>query len=159
MCVTGMISMWSGTDENVPEGWLVCDGSALSQSNYAALYAAIGTNFGANPPTGQFYIPDLRGRFVRGQDPNGTLDPDSANRTDMQDTNTVVGATVGSVQADAFQNHVHPYTIFPAGSGAIASGNYWAQGPANTGTVDPSSYRTSSETRPVNAYLIYIIKD
>lgn len=158
MCVTGMITMWGGTDENIPEGWLLCDGSKVSQSQYAALYAAVGTNFGANPPAGQFYVPDLRGRFVRGQDPMGQFDPDAADRTDMH-SGTKIGPTVGSVQGDAFQNHVHPYTMFPAGSGDIASGSYWAQGSASTGTVDPSAYRTSSETRPSNAYLIYIIKD
>lgn len=76
------------------------DGSKLSQSQYAALYAAIGTNSGANPPAGEFYIPDRRGRFVRGQGPLGQLDPDAAHRTDMQ-TGTTVGPTVGSVQNDA----------------------------------------------------------
>lgn len=159
MIATGMITTWGGTDENIPAGWLLCDGSTLSQSQYAALYSVIGTNFGANPPTGEFYLPDLRGRFVRGQDPQGLVDTDGPNRTDMHTPAQIVGPTVGSLQEDAFQNHVHPYTAFPVGSGNIASGSYWAQGQAETGTVNTSSYRTSSETRPVNAYLIYIIKD
>lgn len=159
MIATGMITTWGGSDENIPEGWLLCDGSNVSQTQYAALYSVVGTNFGANPPAGEFYLPDLRGRFVRGQDPQGRVDPDAANRTDMHTATQITGPTVGSLQADTFQNHVHPYTTFPAVSGNIASGSYWAQGPANTGTVDASSYRTGTETRPVNAYLIYIIKD
>lgn len=158
MCVTGMITMWSGTNENIPAGWLLCDGSKVSQTEYAALYATIGTNFGAEPPTGQFYLPDLRGRFVRGQDPTGKVDPDATSRTDMQNGSTT-GATVGSVQGDAFQNHVHMYTLFPVAGGGIAGGTHWGSGPASTAPADPTAYRVSTETRPANAYLIFIIKD
>lgn len=157
MCTTGMIMMWGGSASDIPAGWLPCDGRLLSQTQYAELYAAIGTSFGAQPPAGQFYIPDLRGRFVRGQDAGASRDPDEASRTDMQNPNLTAGGSVGSVQADAFQNHVHPYMAFPATRGNIASGSYWAQGQENTSTVDPTAYRTSSETRPVNVYLIYII--
>src|ERR1043165_4026287 len=133
MSTPGMIMMWGGTVENIPAGWLLCDGSSVSQSQYAGLYAAVGTNFGANPPAGEFYIPDLRGRFVRGQDPAGTLDPDAAKRTDMQNDTLIAGPKVGSVQADAFQNHVHPYTMFPSVTGNIASGDSWAPAKSSPG--------------------------
>jgi microcystin-dependent protein len=152
-----MIMMWGGNESNIPPGWLLCDGSALNQAQYADLYAAIGTNFGAQPPAGDFYIPDLRGRFVRGQDLGLGRDPDAGTRTDMQNTSLTAGATVGSLQGDAFQSHAHTYTMFPAPSQAgngIAGGSYWAvQDGVATGTAG-----TSAETRPVNVYLIYIIK-
>jgi microcystin-dependent protein len=54
-----------------PTGWLLCDGSAVSQATYAALYAAIGTDFG--PDTGgNFTLPDYRGRFALGKSATGT---------------------------------------------------------------------------------------
>jgi microcystin-dependent protein len=155
MCVTGMIAMWGGTEENLPAGWLPCDGRSLSRNAYANLYSAIGTNFGMNPPPGEFYIPDLRGRFVRGQDPTGLRDPDAAARQDMQ-SGTQVGAAVGSVQSDALQSHVHDYQVYPSSDvNGIAGGSYWAAGSAQTSNA--MSARTSSETRPVNAYVIYMI--
>ena len=47
-----------------PEGYLVCDGSTYSQSEYPELYAMIGNQFGG--PAGSFNVPDLRGQFLRG---------------------------------------------------------------------------------------------
>ncbi len=156
MTVPGNISMWGGSAGSIPVGYLLCDGSLVSQSQYAALFAVVGFNFGENPPNGQFYLPDLRGRFVRGADNGAQRDPDIGSRTDMQNS-TIKSTTVGSVQSHAFQNHDHQYTVFPSGDGDIASGRYWAGGPAQTSMADASKYQVSSETRPLNAYLNFII--
>ncbi|HYK02209.1 MAG TPA: phage tail protein [Thermoanaerobaculia bacterium] len=160
MCAPGMITMWGGTDLNIPEGWLLCNGSTVSQNDYADLYQAIGRNFGGNPQPGQFYLPDLRGRFVRGQDPDGELDPDTKNRTDMQ-TGEEIGPTVGSVQGDAFQDHVHVFGGEIVGGGNIKSGDDYTTSlytSAASALDAETPCRTSKETRPVNAYLIYIVK-
>lgn len=157
MCNSGTIVMWGGELANIPAGWLHCDGSKFSQAEYPALYSAIGNNFGVSASQGSFYLPDLRGRFVRGVDSSANRDPDINSRKDMQNPN-LESSGVGSVQSYALQDHVHPYNNFPAGSGNIASGTYWANGPASTGQVDPSSAQVSSETRPMNAYLYFIIK-
>ena len=50
----------------VPSGFLACDGTAVSRSTYAALFAAIGTNWGAGNGTTTFNVPDLRGRATIG---------------------------------------------------------------------------------------------
>ena len=49
-----------------PKHALVCDGSAVSRVIYAALFAAIGTTFGAGDGATTFNLPDLRGKFIRG---------------------------------------------------------------------------------------------
>lgn len=156
MSNAGQIMMWAGDLNNIPAGWSHCDGKLLSTANYAELYNIVGNNFGANPPGGQFYLPDLRGRFVRGVDDNAGRDPDVGQRTDMRN-NALYSKTVGSVQTHAFQNHTHQYTVFPDGDGDIASGRYWKSGSAQTAEVDAQKFATSSETRPVNAYLFFII--
>lgn len=51
---------------SVPGGWLLCDGSAVSRTTYAALFAAIGTTFGSGNGTSTFNVPDYRGRVVIG---------------------------------------------------------------------------------------------
>jgi microcystin-dependent protein len=51
---------------SIPTGWLVCDGTAVSRTTYAALYAAIGTYWGAGDNISTFNLPDLRGRSALG---------------------------------------------------------------------------------------------
>jgi hypothetical protein len=60
----GTISAYGGN--TAPTGWLLCDGTAVSQTTYADLFAVIGCNFGCSG--GNFNLPDLRGRFLRGRD-------------------------------------------------------------------------------------------
>jgi microcystin-dependent protein len=51
---------------NPPAGWLLCDGSAVSRTGYAALYQAIGVAFGAGDGNTTFNLPDYRGRALVG---------------------------------------------------------------------------------------------
>lgn len=52
----------------VPSDWMVCDGSTLSRTEYALLFAAIGTSFGEGDGETTFNIPDLRGKAPVGLD-------------------------------------------------------------------------------------------
>jgi microcystin-dependent protein len=56
-----------------PAGWLLCDGSLVSRSMYAALFATVGTAFGAGDGANTFGLPDLRQRFPRGRGASDTL--------------------------------------------------------------------------------------
>lgn len=51
---------------SVPEGWLFCNGSSVSRTTYAALYAAIGTKYGSGNGSSTFNLPNLRSIFVQG---------------------------------------------------------------------------------------------
>lgn len=51
-----------------PDGWLLCDGAAVSRTTYEALFAAIGTAYGAGNGSTTFNVPDLRGRVPVGVD-------------------------------------------------------------------------------------------
>lgn len=52
--------------------WMLCDGSALSRKDYAALFAAIGTTFGAGDGVNTFNIPNVPGKVVVARDPTQT---------------------------------------------------------------------------------------
>lgn len=67
---TGQITAFGGA--SAPTGWLLCDGSAVSRTTFAALFAAIGTAFGAGNGTTTFNVPDLRQRFPMGKAAAGT---------------------------------------------------------------------------------------
>ncbi len=45
--------------QTLPTGWLLCDGSAVSRTAYAALFSAIGTTWGAGDGSTTFNVPDL----------------------------------------------------------------------------------------------------
>lgn len=45
-------------------GWLKCDGTAVSRTTYADLFAIISTNFGSGDGTTTFNLPDARGRVL-----------------------------------------------------------------------------------------------
>lgn len=62
---SGSIVMYGGT--SAPSGWLICDGSQASRSTYSALFAIVGTTFGAGNGTTTFNLPDLRDRFAIGK--------------------------------------------------------------------------------------------
>ena len=49
-----------------PEGWLLCDGSAINRTTYANLFALIGTTYGSGNGTTTFNVPDMRSRMPIG---------------------------------------------------------------------------------------------
>ena len=51
---------------NAPTNWLICDGSAVSRTDYAELFAVIGTSFGAGNGSTTFNLPDFRTRVPAG---------------------------------------------------------------------------------------------
>lgn len=67
---TGDIKMWPTT--TAPSGWLNCDGSAVSRTTYANLFALIGTTFGAGNGSTTFNVPDFRGCVPAGYDPGNS---------------------------------------------------------------------------------------
>lgn len=156
-----------------PAGYLICDGAAVSRTTYAALFAIIGVTHGQGDNINTFNLPDYRGRFLRGADGSANRDPDKATRT-ASNTGGQSGNNVGSVQTDAFQGHVHadssvasPLTgwrrIAVAGGGTTDVPNLLN----STGGTGSPIYvsdgtrgvpRAASETRPMNAYVNYVIK-
>lgn len=71
ICPAGTVIAFAGS--TTPSGWLLCDGSAVSRTTYAALYSAIGTNYGTGDGSTTFNIPKLNdNRFIEGYTSGGT---------------------------------------------------------------------------------------
>ena len=68
---TGMVAFFDLTE--VPDGWLVCDGSAVSRTTYANLFAKIGTRHGAGDGSTTFNLPDMDARFLEGTTDTGQV--------------------------------------------------------------------------------------
>ena len=82
----GVVLPFAGT--NMPNGWLLCDGSAISRTGNSMLFGAIGTTYGGGDGSTTFNLPDLRGRVPAGKDDMGGS---SANR---------INGHTGGVQGD-----------------------------------------------------------
>lgn len=64
----GVIMPFAGQD--APNGWLLCNGNAISENQYPELYSLLSQNKSFKDDTGQVHVPDLRGMFVRGAGTN-----------------------------------------------------------------------------------------
>lgn len=47
------------------EGWILCDGRAVSRTDYPDLFEAIGTQYGEGDGTTTFNVPNYKGRFLQ----------------------------------------------------------------------------------------------
>jgi len=109
--LVGEIKMW-GT-ASAPTGYLLCDGSSVSTTTYAALFAIIGYTFGGSGAS--FTLPDYRGRMPIGVSGSYALAATggSANATLVSHTHTAT-----SVVTDPTHTHGTPSSRAPNGLGA-----------------------------------------
>lgn len=68
--LVGSVTWYAGT--GIPENYLLCDGSTVSRTNYADLFAVIGTQYGAGNGSTTFTLPNLINRVVQGAATAGT---------------------------------------------------------------------------------------
>lgn len=166
-----------------PDGWLLCDGSAVSRTTYAALFAAIGTTYGSGNGSTTFNLPNAQGVFLRGA---GSQTINNASTGNVAITYT---ATRGTTQGDQFQGskqgvsdpgHGHSASVaanvngflggattYTTTGGAPQNGSIAvsvtdsATGITTTGPISDGTNgtpRIGSETRPSNIVVNYIIK-
>jgi microcystin-dependent protein len=57
---SGGLMMWPAA--SAPSGWLLCNGTAVSRTTYAALFAVIGTTFGVGDGSTTFNLPNYTNR-------------------------------------------------------------------------------------------------
>lgn len=143
-------------DQALPAGTLLCDGSAISRTTYAGLFAAIGIKWGSGDGTTTFNLPDLRGKFLRGRDHGAGHDPDAAGRA-VNSTGGATGDAVGSVQGDGFASHAHDTQ---GNTGGFATGAAFVAFNLPGTSVDGSGVVMAAggnETRPKNAYANFVV--
>lgn len=144
-----------------PEGFLVCDGSAISRSTYNTLFGAINNLYGDGDGNSTFNLPDLRGQFIRGFDSSGLVDTDR-NKVGF-----------GQKQEDALIDFSHTANLDGGsinvggsdGNGITQNGGpTWGGGRVTFSSknfVDSNKKTkivTSNETRPKNISLLPCIK-
>lgn len=167
----GFIQAYAGA--TAPAGWMLADGSAISRTTYAQLFANIGTTWGVGDNSTTFNLPDLRGIFQKGA---GATASNTTIRTDAlgKDAagNYYTGGNVGatSYKTDMFQGHYHKWVRVSVGlqSGAVVAGDTANQASSAGGTDEGKVFapttganggvRAGATTEPQSASVTYIIK-
>jgi len=118
--MTGSIQMWPTV--SAPTGYLLCAGSAVSRTTYAALFAVIGTTFGVGDGSTTFNLPNYTNRMPYG---------------------TTIGATGGSADAVVVSHthtvtdpgHLHNFSNYPNTTGTPAQAGTGAGAPQTASTA------------------------
>ena len=140
----------------IPDGWLLCNGAAVSRTTYAELFAAIGTRYGSGNGSTTFNLPNFNGRHVLGTTNTGNLGSYvSAGLPDISGY-----ATSGIIWRSAWGNSGALWTE-DTGNSLTKSYDY---GPdpivrirMRAGAYD-STYGSSSSVSVAAAYVLMIIK-
>ncbi|NBO26841.1 MAG: tail fiber protein [Actinobacteria bacterium] len=173
---TGTVLPFAGS--TAPEGWLLCDGSAINRTTYATLFAVTSTTYGTGDGSTTFNLPDMRGVFPRGQGTNGTANyggvtghtpaggalatkggqktaknglANSSSSVSVSSSRVVVAQPAQEISNQANQYFSAPGWIaytFNTGSSYLSS----------SGTAAAQTITGDAETTPASLALNYIIK-
>jgi hypothetical protein len=86
--------------------WLICDGSAVSRTTYAALYAVIGTTFGTGDNSTTFNIPDMRSRMPIGVGTGTGLSARTLAQTNGAESQTIASSNLPT-HSHTLSAHTH----------------------------------------------------
>jgi microcystin-dependent protein len=110
---TGMLMPFAGAA--APDGWLLCQGQAVSRTTYRRLFRAIGTAYGAGDGSTTFLLPDARNRVLVGAGSSYVL-----GATGGAATVTLTTAQIPSHTHDAAVGGAHGHTASTEGAGSHA---------------------------------------
>lgn len=147
----GTVTSYAGS--TAPTGWLMCDGSVISQALYPGLWSLIGSTYNkGGEGVGTFRLPDLRGKVIISAN-NASL-PAGANAyyttRNLGDGKTDGGVGSESVALTETQLPMHTHIYYDA---------YWSEGPGFSGDNPyytrrdhPNNYgATGTENGPANS--------
>lgn len=162
------------------DGWLLCNGQAVSRTDYSLLYNVIGTKFGSGDGSKTFNVPDYRGFFLRAAGSNSNLKLCKNGTDTVACTGSIIATSNASIYYEPQQEQLpNIYGSFvldtnATGSGEVKyafsvnnniSGNWSADGTgtgckvtfsaANTSGTGKGVYTASGHVTPPN-YATYI---
>jgi microcystin-dependent protein len=121
---------------NTPNGWLYCNGQAVSRTTYADLFVILGTSYGAGDGSTTFNIPDLRDRVPVAGGPTFS----TAGATGGEVNHTLTSGESGLVAHSHTIDHDHPATdVVSPGSGRTLYEQFAAGGGTPIGVPDASN--------------------
>ena len=136
-----------------PDGWLVCDGSEISRTNYARLFSVIGTTYGAGDGNSSFNLPNFVGKTFWGGTTSGTVK--AAGLPNL--TGTLTGYVLGSVK----NGYTHTGVFANSGNGTDTSAGSGAHKCVKiefNASTSNNIYGNSSTVQPPALQTIVVMK-
>ena len=148
---TATIVPWSSA--SVPSGFLECDGSAVSRTTYADLFAIVGTTYGAGDGSSTFNVPNLADNVPVGKSNNKALASTGGANT-VSVSGNISGSTANaslSINQAGSHNHNIPVTSITSGGNTIASG---MNGGANSNDASGSKGGSGGHSHNLSANFV-----
>lgn len=155
----GALTQYAGLSTTTPGGWLRCEGQAVSRTDFALLFARLGTTYGGGNGTTTFNLPDLRNRVPLGQGSRGLGATGGAERV------TLSAAEMPAHDHSGVGGHTHNMTgaatdvTVQSGTGVLVGG--FTDGPTGSGGAHSHAMNGSSsshENMQPFVVLYYIIR-
>ena len=124
MAPVGSIYLWGSN--TIPEGYLLCNGQAISRTEYSDLFVILGTSYGSGDGSGTFNLPDFRSNVPIGVD-NSDTNIDTLGKEYGEKTHTL---TVNEMPT-------HNHNIIRA-DGGVANQLAWGSNQWDTGMISTS---------------------
>ena len=142
---TATIVPWSAA--SIPSGFLECNGSAVSRTTYADLFAVVGTNYGVGDGSTTFNLPDLQDNHPIGVSGTKSL-------------GTKAGSASTTLATTNLASHTHTiyktnYTASQVNIGAVQGRQLAYQ---TTSSVSSAGSGTAVDTFPPYIALKFMIK-
>ncbi len=141
----GTVITYAGS--SAPTGYLICNGTAISRTTYAALFAIIGTTYGAGDGSSTFNLPNLQEKFIVGSSSNtGYNLADTGGAADVILTATQMPnhAHYVNLTTNNAGNHNHTYAAFGGGtSGTVPALRFDGGGAVNSNTSTHNGHNHS----------------
>lgn len=108
----GQIRPFAGTV--APNGWMLCDGTAISRTTYASLFTVLGTKYGSGDGSTTFNLPDFKGRIPVGYD---------ASQTEFDNLGEKGGAKTVTLTEAQLPSHTHGILAYSGKDDSNFTGN------------------------------------
>lgn len=135
----------------IPDGWLLCNGAAVSRTTYAKLFAAIGTRYGSGNGSTTFNLPNFNGRHVLGTTNTGNLG--SYVSAGLPDISGGISGEMGTYPYGAFKRELGDAKVGSA-TGGSSDPIYSFKASRSNSVYGPTSYGVSVDA----VYTLIIIK-
>jgi len=136
----GTINMYAGATTDVPSGWLLCDGSAVSRTTYAQLFSVLDTEYGTGDGSTTFNLPNF---VTDNKFPRAATDDSGRGTTGGSSTHTLTEAEMPS-HTHAISPNPHNHSSYGSTSGGGLDAYNPATVPSATNTGNTSLTNAST---------------
>lgn len=149
---TGQLIEFAGNA--APDGFLPCNGAAVSRTTYAALFNVIGTIWGAGDGSTTFNIPNFINKFVKGSSTSGTVNAETLPNI----RGSIIPNGTGFLTQGTSANTTGALSVTKNNNRASSGGSDSTYNIFLNANASSSVYQDGAKVQPDNATVLICIK-